>query len=90
MNKNANPRNRNFTNYSLISTFFCTSFGLFTFEDWCKCTFKSYQQNKFEEKKKFLVGILSATDEKAGTGSVSQLYESTDPYSYQNVTDPQC
>jgi hypothetical protein len=49
--------------------------------------------NKPKRKKKFIfeafVGILSVTDEKAGSGSVIHCYGSADPDPYQNVTDPQ-
>jgi len=48
---------------------------------------KTNYLQKFEEKKIFLVGILSATDVKAGSGSgsVSQWYGSADPDLNQNV-----
>jgi hypothetical protein len=52
---------------------------------------KSNKQ-KALEKKIFFVGILSAADEKIGSGAgsesgfISQWYRSPDPY--QNVTDP--
>jgi hypothetical protein len=56
---------------------------------------KSNKQNTME-KNTFFVGILSATDKKAGSGSgfgsesgsVSQWYGSPDPDPYQIVTDP--
>ncbi len=70
--------------------YFVTSFWLFIFENWCKCTFKKYR-NQHENLKKFyfLFGILSATDEK----SQIQIHKSVEPYGSaapnQNVTDPQ-
>jgi hypothetical protein len=39
-------------------------------------------------KKLFFVGIFKFPDERAGSGSASQWYESTDPYPHQNVTEP--
>jgi hypothetical protein len=48
-----------------------------------------YFQKVISKKNLFFVGILSSTDEKAGSGSVSQWYGSADPDAYQNVTDPQ-
>jgi hypothetical protein len=51
------------------------------------------KSKKTLEKNLFFVGIsvifLSATDEKAGSGSENQWYGSADPEQYQNVTDPQ-
>ncbi len=37
----------------------------------------------------FFVGVLKVTDERAGSGSVSQRYGSDDPDPQQNVTDPE-
>ncbi len=47
-------------------------------------------QKNFEKQKFIFCGILSATTEKAKSGSVSKWYGSADPDPYQkNVTDPQ-
>ncbi len=42
---------------------FVTFFLLFTFEQWCKSTFKKYYADKLFEKNLFFVGILKVNDE---------------------------
>jgi hypothetical protein len=68
--------------------YFVTSFWFFIYENWCKwnAPSKSNKQKNF-----FFVGILSVTNEKAGSGSesVSLLYGFSDPDPYHHVTDPQ-
>ncbi len=41
------------------------------------------------KKNLFYFGILEVIDERAGSGSVNQVYGSKDPDPYQNVTDPE-
>jgi hypothetical protein len=71
---------------------FVISFWIFLLEDWCT-VYRMHLRKGVSKKllKKtyfFVVGILSATDEKVGSGSVSQWHGSADPGPFQNVTDP--
>jgi hypothetical protein len=45
--------------------------------------------SKRTQKKLFFVSILKVTDEKSGSGSVSQRYGYEDPDPYENVRDPE-
>jgi hypothetical protein len=65
---------------------FVTSLWLFNFEDDVNVPSKirSKKRNKF-----FFVGVLKVTEERAKSGLVSPRYGSTDPDTYQNVTDPE-
>ncbi len=67
-----------------------TSFFLFIYKSWCKCTWKSIW-----EEKKFFVGIFSATDEKSGIRtrigickSVVRIHKSRSETVSKNVMDP--
>ncbi len=64
---------------NLDSYCFVTSFWLFIFEKWCKCTFKSNKQTSFFKNKLLFVGILKVNDEKSririrGSGSATLLF----------------
>ncbi len=69
-------------------------FLTFSFEKWCKCTFKKYKQKKLCEKTSFLLASWRSMTKIAGSGgsesgSISQRHGSPDPDPPQNVMDPQ-
>ncbi len=43
-----------------------------------------------DEEKKYFYTSLKSLKKGVGSGTISQSYESADPYLRQNVTDPQC
>ncbi len=68
-----------------------TSFELFIFEKWCKCTFKKVIL--ISRKTFFLISFLLASwrsmTKIAGSGSISQRRGSADPDPHQNAMDPE-
>jgi hypothetical protein len=68
---------------------FVISFVLFIFENDVNVPSKSNKQKKPWKKNNFMFTSWRSLLKNAGSGSVSQRYESADPDPYQNFMDPQ-
>ncbi len=70
------PKNKK----NLVFCCFVTCFWLFSYENWCNCTFKKYWAKKLWKKNYILLASCQPLAKKVGSwsGSVSQWYESSD------------